>query len=429
MKLSIIVPTIRGIKKINKIIENILSYKNPDFQLIIINDDPLNSISVNQENISSEFLFPGFNKNNLVVINNDKNYGPGLSRNIGIDRALGEYVCFVDDDDEVDLTTLANLDLKEVDADIYFMRFEDSSGSFTNGELFRVFVSKFPITVDRIIYNWNSSQKLATHCQPYIFRKEYLTKENIRFPSTYIVEDMVFNTLAIVKAKKIQLVDYNYYMYNSEFNSLKSSAGVERAIDVLSAIKHLIKGINGNKFDVIKREFIANTINFLKILFIIRISTAINQNLGCSIRLDAFEVNDIELMLDLGVKVDGIFVKRIINSDDVFASQVMTLNKIKQLGLDNQSNIYLYCCGQICEYFRKMIAENIKSQIFIVDDKAGLIDNNFLTLDTILIDKSKKNYFILCNQQKWINIKIEHKLISKFQNQNMSVIHAIELLG
>ena len=429
MRLSIIIPTIRGVKQLNKIIEKIQSYKNDDIQIIIVNDDPFNIISVESKNISCDNKFPGFCGENLVFINNDKNYGPGLSRNIGVKRASGKYVCFVDDDDEVDLSFLEEFDFKEDDVDIYFMRFEDSSGTFSNDELFRIFNGEAIFTSDRLIKYWNGSQKLATHCQPYIFKKEYLIKENIRFPSTHIVEDMVFNTLCIIKARKIQLVDFNYYRYNSALNSLKSSSGIKRAIDVLIALKYLLKEIYGIKLNNARKEFIAHTINFLSILFIVRASLALNQEQDFNIQLDGFNDKDIKIMLELGININGILGKKNISSNEIFVIKANTLNKLRLLGIDKNSKIYLYCCGQLCEYFQELIKKTIGSDIKIVDDKVGLLDNKIITIDSISINPNARNFFILCNQQKWINSKIEYKLINAFQNQIEDISHAMELLG
>ena len=55
-----------------------------------------------------------------LIIQNDKNSGPGVSRNRGIEQAHGEYIGFVDADDIVDVTMYEKLydAAVKIDADI-----------------------------------------------------------------------------------------------------------------------------------------------------------------------------------------------------------------------------------------------------------------------------------------------------------------------
>lgn len=91
MKLSVIIPYYNGMKYIGRAIE---SCKGKDIEVIIVDDcspEPF-------------FCYPS---NILVkVIHLDKNVGQGLARNAGIDAASGEWITFLDQDDEF----LINLD-------------------------------------------------------------------------------------------------------------------------------------------------------------------------------------------------------------------------------------------------------------------------------------------------------------------------------
>lgn len=428
MKLSIIIPTIRGVSQINKVLEKIICYKNINIEILIINDDPAHQISQNLVHLNSELSDLKLYEN-IIFINNTKNCGPGFSRNIGIERATGKYVCFLDDDDEIDLRFLASIDFENHEADIYFMRFEDSSGSFTNNDLFDVLKAEDTITLNKIITYWNSKQKLATHCQPYLFRKKFLTKENIFFPSTYIAEDMVFNTLAIVNAENISIIDCSYYKYISSNASLKSSAGINRAIDVITGIKYILNKIHIKKIDYAKKIFITNTIHFLNTLFTIRLSLLIEKQPSLNIKLNGFDNKDIAIMQNLGVKINRLLKNQIIDSEQVLNFKFLILKKLTNLGVDHNSRIYLYCCGQICEYIQEIISKNIGINIFIVDDKISLIDDKIYRIDTIKIDKNLKNYVILCNQQNWINSKIQNRLINRYHSMIDRIVLASELLG
>ena len=64
-----------------------------DFEVICIDDGS----SDNSWNILNSYA----NKDSRIRVIRQKNSGPGLTRNHGIDLALGEYLFFVDADDYI----------------------------------------------------------------------------------------------------------------------------------------------------------------------------------------------------------------------------------------------------------------------------------------------------------------------------------------
>ena len=88
---SIIIPYFKNKKFLKKCINSILNQSYKNWQVIIIYDDPdmqdLNFV----KNITKIKKF--------ILIINKKNLGAGRSRNLGIKKAKGKYVCFLDSDD------------------------------------------------------------------------------------------------------------------------------------------------------------------------------------------------------------------------------------------------------------------------------------------------------------------------------------------
>ncbi len=89
---SVIIPYF---KKINYIVDGINSVLNQsfqDFEIILIYDDlDLSDLNIIEKNFK--------NNKYLKIIKNDKNYGAGISRNIGIENANGQILAFLDSDD------------------------------------------------------------------------------------------------------------------------------------------------------------------------------------------------------------------------------------------------------------------------------------------------------------------------------------------
>lgn len=92
MIVSIIIPYFKNRDYIKRTIKSVLSQNFKNYEILIIYDD------TSQE----DFLFIKNLKKmdkRIKVINNKKNYGAGISRNIGIKKSKGKYISFLDSDD------------------------------------------------------------------------------------------------------------------------------------------------------------------------------------------------------------------------------------------------------------------------------------------------------------------------------------------
>lgn len=98
--ISVILSTHNDERTISDAINSILNQSYPDFELIIINDC---STDKTQEVIKS------FDDNRIVYIENKKNIGRSRSRNIGINRAKGDFIAIIDGDD---IATRNRLDIQ-----------------------------------------------------------------------------------------------------------------------------------------------------------------------------------------------------------------------------------------------------------------------------------------------------------------------------
>lgn len=90
--ITIIIPYKNKINYIKKTLESALSQTYKKFEIILIYDD---------SNIDDLKIIKKIIKKNvkIKIIVNKKNYGAGLSRNIGIKKAKGKYISFLDSDD------------------------------------------------------------------------------------------------------------------------------------------------------------------------------------------------------------------------------------------------------------------------------------------------------------------------------------------
>ncbi len=86
---SVVIPTYNRLDFLKVAIESVLGQSLQDYQLIIIDDgscDKTKELIKNYSHPRLEYYY-------------QKNQGPAAARNLGITKALGEYICFLDSDD------------------------------------------------------------------------------------------------------------------------------------------------------------------------------------------------------------------------------------------------------------------------------------------------------------------------------------------
>ncbi len=89
--ISIVVPVFNRNKYADRAIASIVGQLYSNWELIIVDD-----ASVDLYKLPEIYFALG---QHINLIRNEKNLGPGLSRQKGLDLATGEYVCFLDSDD------------------------------------------------------------------------------------------------------------------------------------------------------------------------------------------------------------------------------------------------------------------------------------------------------------------------------------------
>ena len=100
-KVSIIIPFNNGKKYLNKCLKNIREILYYDFEIVLIDDF---------SNDKSEEIAKRYTELNLkYYYTTEKTIGVGNARNLGIEKATGDYIMFLDVDDTIDKFLLIDL--------------------------------------------------------------------------------------------------------------------------------------------------------------------------------------------------------------------------------------------------------------------------------------------------------------------------------
>ena len=93
---SIIIPTYKRTATLKRAIDSAVSQTYKNIEIIVVDDN----FEFPEIRKSNKALIESYKNNKILFVENKTNLGGGLSRNEGIKKASGDFVAFLDDDDE-----------------------------------------------------------------------------------------------------------------------------------------------------------------------------------------------------------------------------------------------------------------------------------------------------------------------------------------
>ncbi len=246
MKISVIIPVFNAEKYLAVCLESLLIQTFQDFEVILVDDCSTdNSVTI------AESFFEKFG-GRLKIIYLPKNTGnASIPRNEGLRFSRGEYIFFMDNDDLLINTALAELYrlAEDFQADAVYME----RGFLLDGENMTVATwNKNVAQIDkptletqdtsarvenflRTIYGWAPWTKFL--------RRDFLIANKIDFPHVKISEDVLWTFKVICLAKNFLRVPNQLYVYRSVENSW-SRIVREPADEIKFWLDPLIKGLD-----------------------------------------------------------------------------------------------------------------------------------------------------------------------------------------
>lgn len=236
--ISIIVPVYNVEPYLKKCLDSIIGQTYINFEVIIVDDA---STDASGELCDTYALFDS----RLKVDHLTKNLGLSAARNVGIRKAKGEYITFIDSDDYVESILLERLykDLTVNEADISICGYS-RVGYYKNAQ--------DPEQGSACVYTGNEAISCAVRSNPFGFTawgKLYsagIVKDNLFNESVYLNEDIPFFYQLGKKVKKVSYFPDPLYHYVYRGDSLVNGNFSERKCTVLLVYKYLHQDISEN---------------------------------------------------------------------------------------------------------------------------------------------------------------------------------------
>jgi len=209
MKLvSVIIPYFKKINFITESVNSVINQSYNNLEIIIIYDD------ISHDDLEYILKLKDLDPRISVVINSNT-YGAGESRNIGIAKAKGEYIAFLDADD--------TWNSKKIEFQVDYMQKNYLSCSHTSYEIINHNNITSAYRIARTFKNYEDLLKSCDIGLSTVMIEKTVFSEYCKFPNIKTKEDFVL-WLKILKKKHVfGAIDKSLTCWRNSKNSLSSS--------------------------------------------------------------------------------------------------------------------------------------------------------------------------------------------------------------
>lgn len=237
---SIIVPVYNAEEYLEECLDSILNQTYSNLEVILINDGSTDK----SLNIIESYA----EKDSRIVFDTIINSGPGACRNIGLDRFNGDFVMFVDSDDEI------CVDLIEILLGYISKTSEISMCKFTKN---RKKINSGTKQVEKITYEFNDSVKqmystgfASSGPVSKLYGREIF--DVLRFPDIPMYEDSAISLQALSMASEVKYIDYYGYYYRFNPKSITNKKVSERNFSIITKTKIVLEFVKNNHPETMK---------------------------------------------------------------------------------------------------------------------------------------------------------------------------------
>lgn len=229
-KVSVIIPVWNVEQYLKKCLDSLVNQTFKNIEIIIINDgSPDNSQSIIDE---YKKKYP-----DLIVPYIKDNGGQASARNMGLKKAKGEYITFVDSDDWVDTEMIEKMYNKAISTNSDIVVCNAYSVIDDKIDNLEIFKSNDLDSHKRYIINCPGA------CWGQLIKKDIIINNDLYFLEHHFYEDIAVMPALCLYAKKISYLNENLYYYlirtGSTMKQTKYSASLEDIFDSLDYLSNI----------------------------------------------------------------------------------------------------------------------------------------------------------------------------------------------
>ena len=201
-KVSVIIPVYNTENYLRQCLDSLVNQTLQEIEIICVNDGSTDN--------SLKILYEYEKKDSRFHIISQKNQGPGAARNIGLHRALGKHLIFLDSDDwfESDFLKKMISRAEKTNADVVICKadeYDTTSQKYFSGDWMlktQYIPSQLfsPLLISEHIFQFTYGMAWDK-----LYKTDYILNSKLEFPSLNNSEDLVFVFSSLFCAKKISI--------------------------------------------------------------------------------------------------------------------------------------------------------------------------------------------------------------------------------
>lgn len=245
--ISLIVPVYNVETYLKQCLSSLIADKDDKIEILLINDASTDgSLKICRQ----------FHKRDsrINLINLEKNKGSGFVRNLGIQKAKGNYIWFIDSDDWIESNAIQKL-LDFISKDNYdIIYFGTQKVGIKKKIVLPEFKKHYPTF-------FNDGLKTLKGIHPMVwcslFSRSFLIRNKITFPEGIYLQDVPFSAQAQYYSKKIGGIKellYNYRIHEASITQSPSKKKIDDSFTAHFKIRDFLK--EQNVFEQYKKDFI-----------------------------------------------------------------------------------------------------------------------------------------------------------------------------
>lgn len=233
MKFSVIIPVYNVEAYLRDCLDSVLNQTCADWEVICVNDGSTDG--------STDILAAYAARESRLKVITQPNGGLSAARNAGMREAEGDYILFLDSDDWLEGNALEVMSANLVGEDMLCFsgrRYFESENTYHEADQLKsqTYLSGMDY------YNENALlvRDFAFVCVVLrIYKREFLSRHNLRFKEGIFHEDNLFTPLACYYAEKVKVINECLYDYRVRSNSITTTINVKRLRDLLETANTL----------------------------------------------------------------------------------------------------------------------------------------------------------------------------------------------
>lgn len=223
VNLSVIIPMYNVEKYIEQCIESLLKQSVVNLEIIIVNDGSTDTSYSKALRYQQKF-------SEKIKLLTQTNNGQSSARNLGLSKAKGNYIAFVDADDFIDKDMYEKMILcaEKYQLDIVQCNYLNWYGSDSDRNHEYLFsANENQVYLGKEYFEYEPS---LSPCDK-IFRKDFLNNMKFSFEEGRYAEDVLEISKAFYYAERVMYINEVLYFYRREsFNSTRNSIDLNKSI-------------------------------------------------------------------------------------------------------------------------------------------------------------------------------------------------------